>query len=58
MLMPENWRSVPPNQAVVVDGQVIGNDPNGRTIAIHSVVIVPEFQGNGIGKALVKAYIQ
>ncbi|OQE29950.1 hypothetical protein PENSTE_c002G01303 [Penicillium steckii] len=58
MEMPENWRSLTPNDVVQVDGEVIGNDPNGTTIAIHSVVIIPEFQGKGVGKALVKAYIR
>ena len=58
MEMPENWRSLTPNDVVKVDGEVIGNDPNGTTIAIHSVVIIPEFQGKGVGKTLVKAYIR
>lgn len=58
MEMPENWRSLTPNDVVKVHGEVIGNDPNGTTIAIHSVVIIPEFQGKGVGKELVKAYIK
>ncbi|KAJ5217215.1 hypothetical protein N7468_010223 [Penicillium chermesinum] len=58
MHMPENWRERPSDQAYIVDGQLIGNDPHGKTIAIHSVVISPQYQGNGVGKALVKAYIE
>lgn len=58
MHMPDNWRNLPAGQACIVDGQLIGNDPNGKTIAVHSVVMSPEYQGNGAGKALVKAYIE
>lgn len=57
--MPENWRSLPPTEAyTLADGTVIGNDPAGKTIAIHSVVVVPEFQGRGLGRELVAAYVQ
>lgn len=42
----------------MVDGQVIGNDPNGRKIGVHSLAIRSEYQGKGIGRALMKEYIQ
>jgi GNAT superfamily N-acetyltransferase len=58
MGMPENWESLPSDEAVVVDGQVVGNDPMGENVAIHSVVTIPQFQGRGVGKALVRAYIE
>jgi GNAT superfamily N-acetyltransferase len=58
MGMPENWQSLPITEPIVVDGQVIGNDPTGENVAIHSVVTIPEFQGRGIGKAMLKAYIE
>lgn len=58
MSMPENWQTLARNAAFKVDGEVIGNDPNGASIAIHSVAISPEYQGKGVGKALVAAYIQ
>ncbi|OKP10237.1 Polyamine N-acetyltransferase 1 [Penicillium subrubescens] len=58
MGMPENWHSLPVNEPVIVDGQVIGNDPAGENVAVHSVVTIPQFQGKGIGRALVKAYIE
>jgi GNAT superfamily N-acetyltransferase len=57
MLMPENWRSLPPGKPRTVGGQLIGNDPSGKTIAVHSVVVAPEFQGGGVGRALVKDYV-
>ncbi|KAJ5691929.1 hypothetical protein N7462_001352 [Penicillium macrosclerotiorum] len=58
MGMPDNWRSLAPNEQVVRNGKVVGNEANGNIIAIHSVVTIPEYQGKGIGKAMVKAYIQ
>ncbi|KAJ5378038.1 uncharacterized protein N7496_005447 [Penicillium cataractarum] len=58
MGMPENWQSLPRHEPVVVNGETVGNDPHGGNVAIHSVVTIPEFQGRGIGKAMVKAYIE
>lgn len=60
MGMPDNWQtqSTCTNEPVVVDGQVVGNDPRGGNIAIHSVATIPEFQGRGIGTAMVKTYIE
>ena len=55
---PENWQSLSPDQPVVVNGQVVGNDPRGSNIAIHSVAVIPEFQGQGTGKAMVRAYVE
>ncbi|KAJ5454076.1 acyl-CoA N-acyltransferase [Penicillium daleae] len=58
MGMPENWQSLPVSEPVVVDGQTVGNDPSGGNVAIHSVVTIPEFQGKGIGRDMVKAYVE
>lgn len=60
MGMPENWpsQSRSTNDPIVVDGQVVGNDPSGENIAIHSVVTIPEFQGRGVGTTMVKSYIE
>ncbi|PLB50821.1 acyl-CoA N-acyltransferase [Aspergillus steynii IBT 23096] len=58
MLMPDSWASLPPNTAATVNGEIIGNDPQGTNIAIHSVAMVPEYQGGGVGRALVKEYIE
>lgn len=58
MEMPENWRSLPDDEPVFVEGQLIGNHKNGNTVAIHSVAILPDFQGKKVGRALMKAYLE
>lgn len=35
-----------------------GHHPQGRTLAIHSVCVLPGYQHLGLGKILVKAYLQ
>lgn len=61
MEMPKNWQPPTNNdedETCVVDGQVIGNDKNGRNVAVHSLAVVPEYQGKGIGRALMNEYIR
>jgi GNAT superfamily N-acetyltransferase len=36
----------------------LGHQDQGSTIAIHSLAVLPEHQGKGIGSTLLKAYIQ
>lgn len=36
----------------------VGHKEDGRTICIHSLAVLPEYQGKGLGKTLMKAYIQ
>lgn len=53
MNVPSNWREQPyPSNATV------GHQEEGRTIAIHSLAVEPKFQRRGLGKTLLKAYIQ
>ncbi|KAL8789170.1 MAG: hypothetical protein Q9213_001277 [Squamulea squamosa] len=35
-----------------------GHQEHGRTIAIHSLAALPEFKGRGLGKIVLKSYIQ
>ena len=35
-----------------------GHQDGGRTIAIHSIAILPQFQGSGLGTTICKAYTQ
>jgi GNAT superfamily N-acetyltransferase len=36
----------------------LGHQESGRTIALHSLAVAPKLQGCGVGKMIVKAYIQ
>lgn len=49
---PKGWASAtsPPSP--------LGHQERGRTIALHSVAILPEFQGRGLGRVLMLSYMQ
>lgn len=36
----------------------VGHQESGRTIALHSLAVAPKLQGCGVGKIILKAYIQ
>lgn len=36
----------------------VGHKEIGRTICVHSLAVLPEYQRKGLGKTLMKAYIQ
>lgn len=40
------------------DASTLGHKEAGRTICVHSLAVLPEYQGKGLGKTLMKAYIQ
>ncbi|KAE8447804.1 hypothetical protein EG329_010198 [Mollisiaceae sp. DMI_Dod_QoI] len=52
MSVPEGWDS--PHPAPTKRG----HQEAGRTIVLHSVAILPGFQGRGLGRVLMMAYIQ
>ena len=52
MAVPEKWQEQPD-----IDTSV-GHKEDGRTIAVHSLAIVPEYQKLGLGQMLMKSYIQ
>ena len=56
MKMPEEWNGS--HDTVIVDGEVIGNDPAGQFIGVHSVAVRTEYQKGGFGRALMKEYAQ
>jgi predicted N-acetyltransferase YhbS len=35
----------------------LGNKEEGRTVAIHSLAVLPEFQHKGLGSTIMKAYL-
>lgn len=49
---PKDWRSL---CGKCID---IGHQEKGRTIALHSLAVSPKVQGCGVGKIIVKAYLQ
>lgn len=49
---PRNWRSL---GGKCTDA---GHQEKGRTIALHSLAVSPKVQGCGVGKIIVKAYLQ
>ena len=49
---PSDWES--PTSAP----SPLGHQERGRTIALHSVAILPEFQGRGLGRVLMLSYMQ
>lgn len=52
MEVPKDWQSssTPESNA--------GHKEQGRTVAIHSLAVLPAFQGQGLGATLMKAFIQ
>ena len=49
---PRDWES---SDAKKTD---VGHQEAGRTIVLHSVAILPQFQGRGLGRVLMQSYIQ
>lgn len=49
MAFPKNWRDAQPNG--------VGHKEHGRTVCLHSLAILPEFQGLGLGPLLMNAYL-
>lgn len=49
---PKDWQSL---RGKSVD---LGHQESGRTVGIHSLAVSPKLQGCGIGKMIVKAYLQ
>ena len=55
MQLPEDWRT---ERFSTKDGETVGHDEYGSTIAIHSLAVRPEHQGKQVARTLMKAYIQ
>lgn len=52
MELPEDWRSGPSAS------ENRGHREQGRTIAIHSLAALPTFKGRGLGKIVMRSYMQ
>ncbi|KAL4939507.1 hypothetical protein BDV06DRAFT_198714 [Aspergillus oleicola] len=55
MELPSDWKT---ERSTVVDGEVVGHDEYGSSIAIHSLAVLPEHQGKHVASTLMKSYIQ
>jgi GNAT superfamily N-acetyltransferase len=53
MAMPESWRDSKASK-----GSPLGHQSWGRTICLHSFIVSPEVQGVGIGKTVMKSYLE
>lgn len=49
---PRDWNSETPTPSR------LGHQEGGRTIVLHSVAVLPRFQGRGLGSVLMMAYMQ
>lgn len=52
MGIPEDWESTSPEPSR------LGHHEEGRNIVLHSVAVLPGFQGRSIGRVLMMSYIQ
>jgi ribosomal protein S18 acetylase RimI-like enzyme len=54
MNVPEGW-----NSSTAIDASpATGHKPGGRTVALHSLAVLPELQGSRVGTTLLRAFIQ
>ncbi|GAB1204826.1 hypothetical protein APSETT445_003489 [Aspergillus pseudonomiae] len=54
MELPANWQT---ERMTVENGETVGHDEDGATIAIHSLAVLPEHQGKQVATTLLKSYI-
>lgn len=52
MAYPQNWRDSEASK-----GSPLGHQEDGRTVCLHSLAVIPEMQGSGLGKLIVSAYL-
>ncbi|GAM88238.1 hypothetical protein ANO11243_062700 [Dothideomycetidae sp. 11243] len=69
MDIPPEWRkssaesmlsAIEPSggSATAKDGPVPGHKEHGRTLCVHSLSVLPDFQGQGLGRLLMTSYMQ
>ncbi|KMQ46529.1 hypothetical protein A7C99_3845 [Trichophyton rubrum] len=58
MGVPKDWRTKKSTLPSPGEEEPVGHQDQGSTIAIHSLAVLPEHQDKGLGKTLIKSYIQ
>ena len=53
MEYPPDYEATPPSSV-----EAIGHQEHGRTISIHSLGVLPAYQGRGLAKTIMKSYQQ
>ena len=56
MDIPRNWRELQGSAVSITD--VRGHQEHGRTIALHSLAVLPPYQRRGLAKTIMKSYQQ
>jgi predicted GNAT family N-acyltransferase len=54
MKLPSKWQG---ERWTFEDGEAVGHEEGGGTIAIHSLAVLEEHQGKQVGSTLMKSYI-
>ena len=50
---PKNWRDTEATK-----DSPLGHQDHGRTVCVHSLAVIPEVQGYGVGRFAMKAYLR
>ncbi|KAL9621178.1 MAG: hypothetical protein Q9160_004310 [Pyrenula sp. 1 TL-2023] len=57
MALPPDWKTSKRTLPKDDDEKFLGHEDQGGTIAIHSLAVMPQHQGKGIGSTLLKSYV-
>lgn len=57
MEIPSGWQTLS-IRSTLGDGDAKGHKENGRTLAVHCLAVLPSFQNQGLGKMILKSYMQ
>lgn len=57
MAVPSDWEKKG-TTTTSSDNPQLGHRDDGRTLCIHSLAVLPDYQGQGLGSTLLRAFIQ
>src|SRR5699024_529130 len=58
MSYPPDWQTKSSTLPKSADSEPLGHQDQGSNIHLHSVAVLPEHQGKGLGTTIMKSYIQ